>query len=172
MLTVLLIVGGGIAIKAFPASTVRQVRNRADMLHSYLEDYVNLNPTLGLRIGPKYEQRLERQLEHLRLYNLELEEELAEVRRRESTYLSIIKEAQTSATHSPSLKDKEILLESYRRQRTILTKNLTRYQEAKAQHGLDVSVDILNAIDQTQEDLKQIDANIAALEEVSETETN
>ena len=101
-----------------------------------------------------------------------MKEELAELRRRESTYLSIIEEAQTSATYSPSLKDREILLESYRRQRPILIKNLTRYQEDKAKYGLNVPVHIQNAIDQTQEDLKQIDANIAALEETSKIETN
>ena len=185
MLAFLLVVGAGIAINAFPASTVRQVENRADMLHSYLQDYINLNPALGLRIGPKDEQRLERQLEDLRSCNLELEEELeemehelehlkeelAELRRRESTYLSIIKEAQTSATYSPSLKDREILLESYRRQWTILIKNLTRYQEDKAKYGLNVPVHIQNAIDQTQEDLERIEAQIAHLK-ADKTQTN
>ena len=191
-LVVVVFVGGGPAIRWlnrncwFSASTIGQVRDRANMLHQYLEDYIALNPVFASQIRRKDRLSLERQLEdlqsrHLRLADklaatsgeLEhLKEELAELRRRESIYLSIIKEAQTSATCSPSLKDREILLESYRRQRTILTKNLTRYQEAKAQHGLDVPVDILNAIDQTQEDLKQIDANIAALEEASKTETN
>ena len=117
-------------------------------------------------------EKVEETLDRLAQENASLKKQLDELRRRESTYLSVIKEAQTSATYSPSLKDREILLDSYRRQRTILIKNLTRYQEDKAKHGLSVPVDILNAIDQTEEDLKQIDANIAALEEASRAETN
>jgi hypothetical protein len=166
------------SIDWFWASTIREVWDRALILHRYLQDYINLNPALGLRIGPKDEQRLERQLEILRSDNLELieeleemehelerlKEQLTELRQRESTYLSIIKEAQTSTPYSPSSKDREILLDSYRRQRTILLKNLTRCQEAKAKHGLNVPIDILNAIDHIQEELKQIEATIADLE--------
>jgi hypothetical protein len=110
-------------------------------------------------------------LNRLAQENASLKEQLAELRRRESTYHSIVKEAQTSATYSPSPKDREILLESHRRQRTILIKNLTRYQEDKAKYGLNVPVNILNAIDQTQQDLKQIEATIADLE-ASKTDTN
>ena len=169
----------------FRASTIRQVWDRTLILHRYLQDYINLNPALGLRTVSEDEQRLKRQLEVLRSDNLELEEELeemehelerlkeqlTELRQRESIYLSIIKEAQTSTPYSPSPKDREILLDSYRRQRTILLKNLTRCQEAKAKHGLNVPIDILNAIDHIQEELKQIEATIADLEP-GKTDTN
>jgi hypothetical protein len=111
-------------------------------------------------------QKIEEKLDFLTQENASLKEQLAELRRRESTYLSVIKKAQTSARYSPSPspKDKEILLNSYRRQRTILIKNLTRYQEDKAKYGLNAPVHIQNAIDQTEEDIKRIEARIADLE--------
>jgi hypothetical protein len=169
----------------FRASTRRQVRDRVFILHRYLQDYIKLNPALGLRAVSGDDRRLERQLEALRSVNREfieeleemehelerLKEQLTELRQRESTYLSIIKEAQTSTPYSPSPKDREILLDSYQRQRTILLKNLTRCQEAKAKHGLNVPIDILNAIDHIQEELKQIEATIADLK-ANKTETN
>jgi prefoldin subunit 5 len=162
----------------FRASTIRQIWDRALILRRYLQDYINLNPALGLRAVSEDDRRLERELEALRSVNREfieeleemehelerLEEQLTELRQRESTYLSIIKEAQTSTPYSPSPKDREILLDSYQRQRTILLKNLTRCQEAKVKHGLNVPIDILNAIDHIQEELKQIEATIADLE--------
>jgi hypothetical protein len=134
-------------------------------LHSYTErlySYVQ---------GILKNEEAEKNVSRLTQENASLKEQLAELRRRESTYLSIVKEAQTSATYSPSPKDREILLESYRRQRTILIKNLTRYQEDKAKYGLNVPVNILNAIDQAQEDLERIGAQIADLE-ASKTDTN
>jgi prefoldin subunit 5 len=169
----------------FRASTIRQIWDRALILRRYLQDYINLNPALGLRAVSEDDRRLERELEALRSVNREfieeleemehelerLEEQLTELRQRESTYLSIIKEAQTSTPYSPSPKDREILLDSYRRQRTILLKNLTRCQEAKVKHGLNVPIDILNAIDHIQEELKQIEATIADLE-AGKTDTN
>jgi len=134
----------------------RLILGHAQRLHLYVK-------------GILESEEREETLNHLAKENASLKEQLTELRRRESTYLSVIKEAQTSTTYSPSPNDRKILLDSYRHQRTILTKNLTRYQETKAKLGLNVPVDILNAIDQTQQDLKQIDANIAALEETSKT---
>ncbi|MFB0520389.1 MAG: hypothetical protein ACETWD_03040, partial [Desulfatiglandales bacterium] len=63
----------------FSASTINQVWDRANMLHRYLQDYIDLNPVLASRIRRKDEQRLERQLEDLHSHNLELEEELEEM---------------------------------------------------------------------------------------------
>jgi len=159
----LVIIYGIFAVSLFPASTIEQVQDRATMLHQYLQDYITLNPDLASRIQRKSEQRLERQLEYLQSYNLELEKQLAELRRRESAYLSIISQAQTSATYSLPSKSRKILLDSLQRQHTILTKNLSRLQETKAQYGLKPPLDILNAIDQTQEELKRIEATIANL---------
>jgi hypothetical protein len=169
MLVMVLGVGFFVLIEV-PASTIEQVQDRTKMLHQYLEDYIALNPDLASRIRPKDEQRLERQFENLQSYNLELRKQLAEFRRRESVYLSIIK-AQTSATYSLPPKSREILFKSLQRQYTTLMRNLTRLQEAKAQYGLNVPLDILNAIDQTQQDLKQIEATIADLK-ANKTETN
>lgn len=109
-------------------------------------------------------EKIEEMQNRLTQENTSLKEQLAELRRRESTYLETIKEAQTSATYSFRQESREILLDSLQRQHTILTKNLCRLQEAKAQHGLSTPLDILNAIDQTQQDLKQIEATIADLE--------
>lgn len=110
-------------------------------------------------------------LNHLTRENANLKEQLAELRRRESAYLSIIQEAQTSAAYSLPQESREILLDSLQRQHVTLTKNLTRLQETKAQYGLNTPLDILNAIDQTQEDLKRIEASIADLKAGS-TATN
>ena len=116
-------------------------------------------------------EEIEETLNTLTQENASLKEQLAELRRRESVYLSIISKAQTSATYSLPPKSREILLDSLQRQHATLIKNLTRLQEAKAQYGLNVPLDILNAIDQTQQDLKQIEASIADLE-ASKTDTN
>jgi hypothetical protein len=108
-------------------------------------------------------EQLEETLSRLTQENTNLKEQLAELRRRESIYLSIIREAQALTMHPLPHKSKEILLDSLQRQHTILTKNLCRLQEAKAQHGLNTPLDILNAIDQTQEDIRRVEATIGSL---------
>jgi hypothetical protein len=60
----------------FRASTRRQVSDRAFTLQRYLQDYIDLNPALGLRIGTKDEQKLERQLKDSQLFHLELADKL------------------------------------------------------------------------------------------------
>ena len=116
-------------------------------------------------------ERIEETLDRLTQENTNLKEQLAELRQRESTYLSIIKQAQTSTTYSLPPESREILLDSLQRQHATLTKNLCRLQEVKAQHGLTTPLDILNAIDQTQEDLKRVEASIADLK-AGRTATN
>jgi chromosome segregation ATPase len=115
--------------------------------------------------------RLEETLNRLAKENTSLKQQLAELHHRESAYLSIIQEAQTSATYLLPQESREILLDSLQRQHVTLTKNLARLQETKAQYGLSTPLDILNAIDQTQEDLKRIEASIADLKAGS-TATN
>lgn len=117
-------------------------------------------------------QELEEMLDRLTQENASLREQLAELRQRELTYLSNIKAAQTSTTYSLPPKDREILLDSLQRQKTTLTKNLCWLQEKKAQYGpLNVPLDILNAIDQTQEELRPIENTIGYLK-ASITEMN
>lgn len=109
-------------------------------------------------------QELEETLNRLTQENASLKEQLAELRQRELTYLSIIREAEAFTTYSPPLESQKTLLASLERQRAAITKNLYRYQEQKAQYGpLDVPPHILNAIDQLQEELKPVDNTIAYL---------
>jgi len=72
-----MLAGGAVmAVTAFPASTVRQVNDRANMLRRYLEDYIALNPYLADRIRRRDERKLERQLEDLKARHLRLADEL------------------------------------------------------------------------------------------------
>ncbi len=64
----------------FLASTVSDVKDRANMLHAYLEDYVALNPSFESRLRPKGEQKLETQLENLQWHLEELDGKLEEAR--------------------------------------------------------------------------------------------
>jgi uncharacterized phage infection (PIP) family protein YhgE len=116
-------------------------------------------------------QELEEVLDRLTQENASLKEQLTELRQRESDYISIIKEAQASATYSLPQERTEALLDSLKREHTTHTKNLRRLEETKAQYGpLDVPLHIQNAIDQTQEEIEQIEARIADLE-AGRTET-
>lgn len=109
-------------------------------------------------------EEVEEKLDYLTEENANLKEQLAELRQRESIYLSTIREAQTSTIYSPPPDRNKALLASLERQRAAITKNLYRYQEQKAQYGpLDVPPHILNAIDQLQEELKPVDNTIAYL---------
>jgi hypothetical protein len=82
------------------------------------------------------------------------------------------REAIASATYSLPQERTEALLDSLKRQRATQVKNLRRLEEAKAQYGpLDVPLHIQNAIDQIQEDLRGIEADVADLES-SRAETN
>jgi len=112
-------------------------------------------------------EKVEELLDRLTQENASLKEQLAELRQRESIYLSIIGEVETPAAYSLSPQSREILLNSLRRQETTLTKNLSRLREAKVKYGLNVPLDILNGIDQTQAELEQITASIASLEEAA-----
>jgi len=85
-------------------------------------------------------------------------------RAEKETLLSIIEKAQISTAHSLPPESGGGLLDSLRRQEATLVKNLGRLEETRAKYGLSVPLNILNAIDQTQEDLKQVRANIADLE--------
>jgi DNA repair exonuclease SbcCD ATPase subunit len=106
-------------------------------------------------------QELEETLNRLTQENASLKEQLDELRQSESTYLSIIREAQTSPTYSLPPKSEETLLDSLQRRRESLTKNLWRYEEQKAQYGpLDVPPYILNAIEQVHEELKPVESTI------------
>jgi hypothetical protein len=135
-----------------PPEQARLTRGYAERLYMYVQ-------------GILQNEEIEEMLNRLTQENTNLKEQVTELRRRESTYLAIIKEAQTSATYSLPPKNKGILLDSLQRQHTTLTKNLCRLQEIKAQYGLNTPLDILNAIDQTQEDLNRIEVSVADLED-------
>jgi hypothetical protein len=106
-------------------------------------------------------QELEETLNRLTQENASLKEQLDELRQLESTYLSIIREAQTSPTYSLPPKSGETLLDSLQRRRESLTKILWRYEEQKAQYGpLHVPPYIVNAIEQVHEELKPVESTI------------
>jgi hypothetical protein len=108
-------------------------------------------------------QELEETLNRLTEENASQKEQLAELRRRELTYLTMLGEAQTATAYSPPPDSNKILLASLERQRAIITKNLGTAQEQKAQYGLDPPLHLLNTIDQLQEDLKAVDNSLGYL---------
>jgi len=93
-----------------------------------------------------------------------LREQLTEQQKRETTYLTTIERAQASSSYSLSIESKDILLTSLQRQKLLLTKNLMRLQETKAQYGLNTPLDVLNGIDQTQNELERVSKNINDLQ--------
>ena len=106
-------------------------------------------------------EKVEETLNRLTQENASLKQQLAELRQSESTYLSIIREAQSSNIYSIPRKSGEDLLDSLKHRHESLTKNLWRYEEQKAQYGpLDVPPYIVNAIEQIQEELKPIESTI------------
>jgi len=106
-------------------------------------------------------ERREARAADLERKHLEIELERA---RFELERMQAEREAITSATYSLPQERTEALLNSLKRERAIHIKNLRRLEETKAQYGpLDVPLYIQNAIDQTQENLKRIEANIADL---------
>ena len=159
-----------------PFRLVKKDDKRPEGFEKYDGDQIAILQGISERLylyvqGILESERVEETLNHLTQENASLKEQLAELRRRESTYIETIKEAQTSTTYSLPSKSREILLNSSQHQHATLVKNLARLQEAKAQYGLNVPLDILNAIDQTQEDLERIEAQIADLK-ASKTDTN
>jgi hypothetical protein len=111
--------------------------------------------------GFVYQRNIESNIKRLTQENVSLKSQLDELRQRESTYRAIIERAK--APTSPE--SKEILRESLKRQAAILTKNLSRLQEVKAQSGLNTPLDVLSGIEQLQEELERVKINIAELEQ-------
>ena len=129
------------------------------------EDHRTITSSLLLFVkGILENDETETLMDRLKQENFGLKEQLTELRQREAAYLSIIETSKRTATVPLSSESKEILLSSLRRQRLTLLKNLTRLQEVRAQYGLNAPLDILNGIDQTQSELKKIEATIASLE--------
>jgi hypothetical protein len=113
-------------------------------------------------------ERREARAADLERKHLEIELERA---RFELERMQAEREAITSATYSLPRKRTEALLDSLKREHAIHIKNLRRLEETKVQYGpLDVPLYIQNAIDQTQENLQRIEANLADL--ASRTGTN
>ncbi len=140
------------SLNAYPPYTIRQSDcTLADSLYFLVQGILD-------------NEKTEEIVAQLSRENILLKEQLAEQKKREVTYLSTIERAQASSSYSLSLESKDILLTSLQRQKLLLTKNLMRLQEAKAQYGLNAPLDILNGIDQTQSELEQVSKTITDLQ--------
>jgi len=105
---------------------------------------------------------LDEKVKNLSVLNSNLQRLVAEFQQRENTYISAIKvKDNKKGLDSDS---KEILLASYRRQKTILLRSLTVFQETKAKYGLHVPIDVVHSIEETEKELEQIEHKMANLE--------
>lgn len=107
-------------------------------------------------------QKIEEKLDFLTQENASLKEQLAELRRRESTYLSVIKKAQTTTSYSVLPENEQSVCASYQTERASLVSNLHRLRKQEAMYGLlDTPLYIRNSIKEHEKRINEIDAHIA-----------
>jgi len=94
--------------------------------------------------------------------NLELRKQIDEINKREVTYISVIKKE--SLFDNLNQDSKSIILASLKRQHIILSKNLARLEETRANYDINIPIDIHNAIDHTKQEIDGISMRIKELE--------
>lgn len=106
---------------------------------------------------------LEKLIDNMHQENESLRQQLIEVSQREITYFSFISHLQDALNKNQNQiqmetysNDKKDLLASLRRQYEIISKNLMRLKETKAQYGLMVPLDVSNGISLAEEELKRL----------------
>jgi DNA repair exonuclease SbcCD ATPase subunit len=137
-------------------------RNDGEIMHMAWSLSQRLHTYVETRLDS---EKIREALDRLTQENTSLKEQVAELRERESTWFSIMREARTSARYSPPQRETEDILDSLKREHATHTKNLRSLEETKAKYGpLDVPLHIQNSIDEIQEVLKPIESTIGYLE--------
>ena len=93
-----------------------------------------------------------------------LKEQLSEVRQRENTYFQVVEKLPNSLDTSFILERRVSLLDSLRREQTIVQGNLNYLNERRALYGLNVPIDIMNQIQYAEKEMERITTKIASTE--------